>query len=56
MLLAAGRADRADFPLLQELAAEVAGRPDAPAGAEIAAMRRPVGENFVPPAFAFEDT
>jgi UDP-N-acetyl-alpha-D-muramoyl-L-alanyl-L-glutamate epimerase len=56
VLLAARRADRADYPLLQELAAEVAGRPDAPADAEIAAMRRPVGENFVPPAFAFEES
>ena len=56
VLLAAQRADRADFPLLQELAAEVAGRPDAPADAEIAAMRRPVGKNFVPPAFAFEES
>jgi hypothetical protein len=56
VLLAARRADRAGFPLLQELAAEVAGRPDAPAGAEIAAMRRPVGENFVPPVYAFEES
>jgi UDP-N-acetyl-alpha-D-muramoyl-L-alanyl-L-glutamate epimerase len=56
VLLAARRADRAGFPLLQELAAEVAGRPDAPADAEIAAMRRPVGENFVPPAYAFEES
>jgi UDP-N-acetyl-alpha-D-muramoyl-L-alanyl-L-glutamate epimerase len=56
VLLAARRADRADFPLLQELAAEAAGRPDAPADAEIAAMRRPVGENFVPPVFAFEES
>jgi UDP-N-acetyl-alpha-D-muramoyl-L-alanyl-L-glutamate epimerase len=56
VLLAARRADRADDPLLQELAAEVAGRPDAPADAEIAAMRRPVGENFVPPVFAFEQS
>jgi UDP-N-acetyl-alpha-D-muramoyl-L-alanyl-L-glutamate epimerase len=55
VLLAARRADRADSPLLRELAAEVAGRPDAPADAEIAAMLRPVGENFVPPEFAFED-
>ncbi len=55
VLLAARRADRADFPLLQELAAGVGGRPDAPADAEIAAMRRPVGENFVPTVFAFED-
>jgi UDP-N-acetyl-alpha-D-muramoyl-L-alanyl-L-glutamate epimerase len=55
VLLAARRPDRADYPLLQELAAEVAGRPDAPADAEIAAMRLPVGENFIPPVFAFED-
>ncbi len=56
VLLAARRADRAGFPLLKELAAEVAGRPDAPADAEIAAMRRPVGENFVPTVFAFEES
>jgi UDP-N-acetyl-alpha-D-muramoyl-L-alanyl-L-glutamate epimerase len=56
VLLAARRADRADFPLLLELAAEVAGRPDAPADAEIAAMRRPVGENFVPAVFALEES
>jgi UDP-N-acetyl-alpha-D-muramoyl-L-alanyl-L-glutamate epimerase len=56
VLLAARRPDRAGFPLLQELAAEVAGRPDAPADAEIAAMRRPVGKNFVPPVFAFEES
>src|SRR5487761_1433353 len=48
LLLAARRADRADSALLQELAAEVAGRPDAPDDAETAAMRLPVGENFVP--------
>jgi len=53
VLLAAKRADRAGCALLRELAAEVAARPDAPAEAEIAAMRRPVGENFVPPAYAF---
>ena len=55
VLLAARRADRGDCALLQELAAEVAGRPDAPTDAEIAAMRHPVGVNFVPPALAFED-
>ena len=55
VLLAARRADRADCALLQELAAEVAGRPDAPTDAEIAAMRHPVGANFVPPQLAFED-
>ena len=54
VLLAARRADRADCALLQELAAEVAARPDAPADADIAAMRRPVGESFAPAAYAFE--
>jgi UDP-N-acetyl-alpha-D-muramoyl-L-alanyl-L-glutamate epimerase len=53
VLLAARRPDRADCPLLQELAAEVAGRPDAPTDAEVAAMRSPVGENFIPAAYAF---
>jgi hypothetical protein len=56
VVLAARRADRADTALLQELAAEVAGRPDAPTEAEIAAMRRPVGKNFVPADYAFEDS
>jgi UDP-N-acetyl-alpha-D-muramoyl-L-alanyl-L-glutamate epimerase len=56
VLLAARRGDRADCALLQELAAEVAGRPDAPSNAEIAAMRRPVGKNFVPAEFAFEES
>ena len=54
VVLAARRADRAGCALLQELAAEIAARPDAPTDAEIAAMRLPVGENFIPPAFAFE--
>jgi UDP-N-acetyl-alpha-D-muramoyl-L-alanyl-L-glutamate epimerase len=53
VLLAARRPDRADCGLLQELAAEVAGRPDAPTDAEVASMRRPVGENFIPAAYAF---
>jgi hypothetical protein len=53
VLLAARRPDRAECALLQELAAEVAGRPDAPSEAEIEAMRRPVGENFVPAAYTF---
>jgi hypothetical protein len=52
VLLAARRADRANCALLRQLAAEVAGRPDAPTDAEIAAMRRPVGGNFVPAAWA----
>jgi UDP-N-acetyl-alpha-D-muramoyl-L-alanyl-L-glutamate epimerase len=55
VLLAARHADRADCALLQELAAEVAGRPDAPTDAEIAAMRHPVGATFVPAELAFED-
>ena len=49
--LAARRADRdpkTDSTLLQELAAEVASWPDAPSEAEIAAMLRPVGRNFIP--------
>ena len=56
VVLAARRADRADCALLQELAADVAGRPDAPTDAEIAAMHRPAGENFVPAVYAFEES
>ena len=48
VLLAARRDDRSGSGLLQELAAEVAGWPDAPSEAEIAAMLRPVGRNFIP--------
>jgi UDP-N-acetyl-alpha-D-muramoyl-L-alanyl-L-glutamate epimerase len=48
VLLAARRDDRADAALLRELAAEVAGWPDAPSEAEAAAMLRPVGETFIP--------
>ena len=48
VLLAARRDDRAGSSLLQELAAEVAGWPDAPSEAETAAMLRPVGRNFIP--------
>ena len=48
VLMAARRDDRAGSGLLQELAAEVAGWPDAPSEAEIAAMLRPVGRNFIP--------
>jgi UDP-N-acetyl-alpha-D-muramoyl-L-alanyl-L-glutamate epimerase len=55
VLLAARRPDRADCALLRELAAEVAGRPDAPTNEEVAAMRRPVGENFIPAAYVFAD-
>jgi UDP-N-acetyl-alpha-D-muramoyl-L-alanyl-L-glutamate epimerase len=53
VLLAARRPDRAECALLQELAAEVAGRPDAPSEAEIAAMQSPVGENCIPAAYRF---
>jgi len=48
VLLAARRDDRAGSSLLQELAAEVVGWPDAPSEAETAAMLRPVGRNFIP--------
>jgi UDP-N-acetyl-alpha-D-muramoyl-L-alanyl-L-glutamate epimerase len=51
VLLAARREDRAGSALLQELAAEVAGWPDVPSEAEIAAMLRPVGQNFIPPGY-----
>jgi UDP-N-acetyl-alpha-D-muramoyl-L-alanyl-L-glutamate epimerase len=56
VVLAAARADRADTPLLRELAAEVTGRPDAPTAAEIEAMRHPVGASFVPAGYAFEES
>ena len=48
VLLAARRHDRVRPGLLQELAAEVAGWPDAPSDADAAAMLRPVGPNFIP--------
>src|ERR1700761_1544870 len=48
VLLAARREDRAGNALLRELAAETAGWPDVPSEAEIAAMLRPVGRNFIP--------
>jgi len=53
VVLAASRADRKSTSLLQELAAEITGRPDAPTPAEIEAMKHPVGPNFVPAAYAF---
>jgi UDP-N-acetyl-alpha-D-muramoyl-L-alanyl-L-glutamate epimerase len=53
VMLAASRQDRADTTLLRELAAEVTGRPDAPAEAEIEAMRHPVGASFVPAGYSF---
>jgi UDP-N-acetyl-alpha-D-muramoyl-L-alanyl-L-glutamate epimerase len=51
VLLAARREDRAGAGLLHELAAEVAGWPDAPSDADAAAMLRPVGQNFIPPGY-----
>jgi UDP-N-acetyl-alpha-D-muramoyl-L-alanyl-L-glutamate epimerase len=48
VLLAARREDRAGSSLLTRLAAEVAAWPDAPSPAEVEAMLRPVGRNFVP--------
>ena len=43
VLLAARRADRAGTGLLQDLAAEVAGWPDAPSAADAAAVLAPAG-------------
>ena len=51
VLLAARRDDRAGVGLLHELAAEVAGWPDAPSDADAAAMFRPVGRNFIPAGY-----
>jgi UDP-N-acetyl-alpha-D-muramoyl-L-alanyl-L-glutamate epimerase len=51
VLLAARRDDRAEGGLLTELAAEVTSWPDAPSEEDIAAMFRPVGENFIPPGY-----
>ena len=55
ILLAARRADRVGCGLLQELAAEVAGWPDAPTDADAAAMLAPPGneqgENFIPAGY-----
>jgi UDP-N-acetyl-alpha-D-muramoyl-L-alanyl-L-glutamate epimerase len=50
-LLAARRADRADSAVLQELALEVTGWPDAPSEAEATAMLAPVGENYIPAGY-----
>jgi len=55
VVLAAQRPDRAGTGLLADLAAEVTGRPDAPAGADIEAMRHPVGRSFVPAEYSFEE-
>jgi UDP-N-acetyl-alpha-D-muramoyl-L-alanyl-L-glutamate epimerase len=51
VLLAARRDDRAGCRLLQDLAAEVAGWPDAPTDADAAAMLHPIGENFTPAGY-----
>jgi hypothetical protein len=51
VLLAARRDDRADGRLVQDLAAEVSGWPDAPTDADAAAMLRPVGGDFIPAGY-----
>jgi UDP-N-acetyl-alpha-D-muramoyl-L-alanyl-L-glutamate epimerase len=51
VLLAARRDDRAGVRLLQDLAAEVAGWPDAPSAADAAAMLAPMGGNFIPAGY-----
>jgi len=51
VLLAARRDDRSGRGLLRELAAEVAGWPDAPSAADAAAMLQPVGLNFIPAGY-----
>ena len=51
VLLAARRPDRAQDPLLAELAAEVGQWPDAPSQDDAAAMLAPVGDSFVPGAY-----
>jgi hypothetical protein len=51
VLLAARRDDRFGSVLLQELALEVSGWPDAPSAADAAAMLAPVGESFIPAGY-----
>jgi len=51
VLLAARRDDRAGCRMLQDLAAEVTGWPDAPSAADAAAMLAPIGENFIPAGY-----
>ena len=52
VLLAARREDRSNGSgLLQELAAEVTGWPDAPSAADAAAMLTPVAANFIPAGY-----
>ncbi len=55
VLLAARRADRAGSRLLHELAAEVAGCPDAPSEAMLTELLRPVGKHFIPAQFTAGD-
>jgi hypothetical protein len=55
VVLAAARPDRAGTALLQQLAAEVTGRPDVPSAGEIEAMRHPVGKSFTPAQYALGD-
>jgi hypothetical protein len=49
--LAARRDDRAGCVLLQHLAVEVAGWPDAPSAADALAMLAPVAESFIPASY-----
>jgi UDP-N-acetyl-alpha-D-muramoyl-L-alanyl-L-glutamate epimerase len=51
-LMAAGRPDRAGTELLQRLAAELAGRTDIPAAAD---LLKPLSAHFIPDAYATED-
>jgi hypothetical protein len=55
VVLAARRPDRQATPLLQELAAEVTARPDAPTATEIEAMRHPVGASNAAARLALVD-
>jgi UDP-N-acetyl-alpha-D-muramoyl-L-alanyl-L-glutamate epimerase len=52
VVLAAHRPDRATTPLLHTLTAEL---PSAPTADDIAAMLQPVGEHFIPDAYATAD-
>jgi len=51
-LLAASRPDRVECKLLQELAAEVAATPGAPAPAEVGELLRPIGHDWIPASLA----
>ena len=52
VLLAARRADRAGYAAAPGTRRRGRRAPDAPADAEIEAMRHPVGENFVPAGYS----